>query len=136
MSSMYQQDLPPSGGYKPVQYKRNFPNFGIRPGLALLLVAGICGYGMKMVADYKHGQHLAKREKMWARFHILPLLAAEQERDDVRRVWSLDKQMKEVMKDDKDWEPPIKGDKFQIPSYFPPPTKKNEIKQFEYNIAY
>ncbi|KAL8797434.1 MAG: hypothetical protein Q9195_000250 [Heterodermia aff. obscurata] len=49
------QDLPPSGGYAPIQYKV---------------------------------PHELAREKMWARIHLIPLLQAEADRDQVRRYWA------------------------------------------------
>ncbi|KAI4255903.1 MAG: hypothetical protein L6R42_006505 [Xanthoria sp. 1 TBL-2021] len=39
------QDLPPQGGYEPVQYKRNLPARGFRPGSYLLGMFAIMGYG-------------------------------------------------------------------------------------------
>ena len=33
------QDMPPVGGYGPVQYKRNLPSRGFRPAVLM----GICG---------------------------------------------------------------------------------------------
>jgi NADH dehydrogenase (ubiquinone) 1 alpha subcomplex subunit 13 len=39
------QDMPPKGGYEPVQYKRNLPNRGFRPGVLLLGAGAVMGYG-------------------------------------------------------------------------------------------
>ncbi|KMU72632.1 hypothetical protein CISG_09822 [Coccidioides immitis RMSCC 3703] len=39
------QDMPPVGGYKPVQYKRNLPVRGFRPVYYLLGMHAIMGYG-------------------------------------------------------------------------------------------
>lgn len=43
------QDMPPSGGYEPVQYKRNLPARGFRPAYYLAAVAGIMTYGLYRV---------------------------------------------------------------------------------------
>lgn len=39
------QDMPPAGGYEPVQYRRNLPIRGFKPRYYLLAVAGIMTYG-------------------------------------------------------------------------------------------
>ncbi|MDI1485122.1 MAG: hypothetical protein OHK93_000257 [Ramalina farinacea] len=55
------QDLPPSGGYEPVQYKRNLPARGFRPVYYLAAMGVIMTYGL-----YK----------------------AEEDRDQMRRYWA------------------------------------------------
>ena len=37
------------------------------------------------------------REKMWARIHLIPLLQAEEDRDQVRRHWAQQAREKELM---------------------------------------
>lgn len=39
------QDMPPKGGYEPVQYKRNLPVRGFRPGWYIAAMVGIMTYG-------------------------------------------------------------------------------------------
>jgi hypothetical protein len=39
------------------------------------------------------------REKMWARIHLIPLLQAEEDRDQVRRYWADQKREKELLGD-------------------------------------
>ena len=39
------QDMPPTGGYGPVQYKRNLPVRGFRPAVYLVGTAAIMTYG-------------------------------------------------------------------------------------------
>ncbi|CAD0082738.1 unnamed protein product [Aureobasidium vineae] len=45
------QDMPPTGGYEPVQYKRNLPARGFRPATYLLMVGAICSYGFWRVGQ-------------------------------------------------------------------------------------
>ncbi|KJZ73455.1 hypothetical protein HIM_07249 [Hirsutella minnesotensis 3608] len=79
------QDMPPKGGYAPVQYKRNLPAKGFRPGVLLLGMGAVMGYGWyKLIHGIREANELA-REKMWARIHLIPLLQAEEDRDQVRR---------------------------------------------------
>ncbi|EER25824.1 hypothetical protein D8B26_004063 [Coccidioides posadasii str. Silveira] len=82
------QDMPPVGGYKPVQYKRNLPVRGFRPVYYLLGMHAIMGYGFyKLWLGQREKNELA-REKTWARIHLIPLLQAEEDRDQVRRYFA------------------------------------------------
>lgn len=55
---MVGQDMPPAGGYEPVQYRRNLPVRGFRPAYLLVGVAGIMTYGF-----WRVGQGI--REQKW-----------------------------------------------------------------------
>ncbi|RFU27891.1 hypothetical protein B7463_g8439, partial [Scytalidium lignicola] len=79
------QDLPPTGGYDPVQYKRNLPARGFRPAVMLAAMAGIMTYGFYKVGKGIREQNELAREKMWSRIYLIPLLTAEEDRDLVRR---------------------------------------------------
>ncbi|KAH8175205.1 GRIM-19 protein [Sarocladium implicatum] len=82
------QDMPPKGGYEPIQYKRNLPAKGFRPGIMLLGMGAVMGYGWyKLIGGIREANELA-REKMWARINLIPLLQAEEDRDQVRRYWA------------------------------------------------
>ena len=50
-SPIMPQDMPPTGGYEPVQYKRNLPARGFRPATYLLMVGAICTYGFWRVGQ-------------------------------------------------------------------------------------
>ena len=120
------QDMPPTGGYSPVQYKRNLPVRGFRPAAYLFGTAALMTYGFwrvgqgirehKCVESYlgvrsKAFEHdwdvigtsantwhseLA-REKMWARIHLIPALQAEEDRDQVRRYLADKAREKELL---------------------------------------
>ncbi|MCJ1233807.1 hypothetical protein MMC14_001765 [Varicellaria rhodocarpa] len=79
------QDLPPSGGYDPIQYKRNIPARGFRPVYYLVAMGTIMTYGFYKVGVGIREQNELAREKMWARIHLIPMLQAEVDRDTVRR---------------------------------------------------
>ncbi|KAL1888376.1 hypothetical protein Sste5346_009583 [Sporothrix stenoceras] len=79
------QDMPPTGGYGPVQYKRNLPSRGFRPAVLLGIMGAAMGYGWYKLALGVREQHEMAREKMWSRIHLIPLLQAEEDRDQVRR---------------------------------------------------
>ncbi|GAB7363304.1 hypothetical protein MBLNU230_g3585t1 [Neophaeotheca triangularis] len=79
------QDMPPAGGYEPVQYRRNLPIRGFKPRYYLLAVAGIMTYGFWKVGKGIREHNELAREKMWSRIHLIPMLQAEEDRDLVRR---------------------------------------------------
>ncbi|BDD62411.1 hypothetical protein MAP00_007379 [Monascus purpureus] len=82
------QDMPPAGGYAPVQYKRNIPARGFRPFYYLLGANLIMAYGYyKLFYGIREKNELA-REKIWSRIHLIPLLEAEEDRDQVRRYYA------------------------------------------------
>ncbi|KAK3179942.1 hypothetical protein K4F52_008685 [Lecanicillium sp. MT-2017a] len=90
------QDMPPKGGYEPVQYKRNLPK-GARPGMLLLGMGAVMGYGWyRLIHGVREANELA-REKMWARINLIPLLQAEEDRDQVRRYFADQKREKELL---------------------------------------
>ncbi|KAM3451579.1 hypothetical protein MY3296_005244 [Beauveria thailandica] len=91
------QDMPPKGGYQPVQYKRNLPARGFRPGTLLIGMGIVMSYGWyKLFHGIREANELA-REKMWARINLIPLLQAEEDRDQVRRCWADQKREKELL---------------------------------------
>lgn len=58
------QDMPPVGGYEPVQYKRNLPARGFRPATYLAIMGGIMAYGF-----YRVGQGIREHKYV----HCFPL---------------------------------------------------------------
>jgi NADH dehydrogenase (ubiquinone) 1 alpha subcomplex subunit 13 len=45
------QDMPPTGGYSPVQYKRNLPARGFRPAVYLIGTGVLMTYGFWRVGQ-------------------------------------------------------------------------------------
>ncbi|OCT47879.1 putative NADH dehydrogenase [Cladophialophora carrionii] len=91
------QDLPPSGGYEAVQYRRNIPTRGLRPLWYLVGVLGVMTYGWRQVFLGQREKTEMAREKMWARIHLTPVLQAEEDRDQVRRYYADLKREKELL---------------------------------------
>ena len=60
------QDMPPKGGYNPVQYKRNLPVRGFRPAAYIVGTAALMTYGF-----WRVGQGI--REHKYARNHGKPI---------------------------------------------------------------
>ena len=57
------QDMPPAGGYDPVQYRRNLPIKGFRPAYYLVAMGAVCTYGL-----WRYGQGI--REQKYARIYL------------------------------------------------------------------
>jgi NADH dehydrogenase (ubiquinone) 1 alpha subcomplex subunit 13 len=114
------QDMPPVGGYEAVQYKRNLPSRGLfRPGPLIAGGAVVMLFGWyKLITGIReqkyvhvtpphrsrtHREHKLTtnselaREKMWSRIHLIPLLQAEEDRDQVRRHLADQAREKELM---------------------------------------
>ncbi|EGP83532.1 unnamed protein product [Zymoseptoria tritici ST99CH_1A5] len=108
------QDMPPTGGYEPVQYRRNLPVRGFRPAYYLLGVAGVMTYGFYKVGKGIREQNELAREKMWSRIHLIPLLQAEEDRDAVRRHYAQQKMEEELLGKAA---PVYYGDRFVRPTY-------------------
>ncbi|KAL1968244.1 hypothetical protein VTN77DRAFT_2079 [Rasamsonia byssochlamydoides] len=91
------QDMPPAGGYMPVQYKRNLPARGFRPVYYLIGMHLIMAYGYYKLFYGIREQYELAREKMWSRIHLIPLLQAEEDRDQVRRYFADKAREKELL---------------------------------------
>ncbi|ODQ52995.1 hypothetical protein SAICODRAFT_30404 [Saitoella complicata NRRL Y-17804] len=98
------QDLPPQGGYEPVQYKRNLPMRGFRPSYYLLGMGLICGYGFYAFGKGVHERRELKREKTWSRIYLTAVLQAEVDRDNYRRHLAAVKREEAIMSQVQGWE--------------------------------
>ncbi|EEQ33268.1 hypothetical protein McanCB56680_006938 [Microsporum canis] len=116
------QDMPPTGGYRPVQYKRNVPVRGFRPVYYLIGMHAIMAYGLyKLFIGTRERNELA-REKIWSRIHLIPLLQAEEDRDQARRYFADKAREKELLGTDTKI---YNSDRFVRPTfmYTPAPSK-------------
>ncbi|KAM9887441.1 hypothetical protein OXX79_013636, partial [Metschnikowia pulcherrima] len=82
------QDLPPIGGYEPVQWKRNLPSRGFRPIVYFWGITGIMAFGYYRYYQGVNEQRELARERQWARFSLEPMLRAEEDRHLARRYFS------------------------------------------------
>lgn len=89
--------MPPAGGYEPVQYKRNLPARGFRPSVYLLATGLLMTYGFYRVGKGIREHNELAREKMWSRIHLIPVLQAEEDRDQVRRYLADKAREKELL---------------------------------------
>merc|ERR1712113_654450 len=97
LAAIMPQDMPPAGGYDPVQYRRNLPIKGFRPAYYLVAMGAVCTYGLWRYGQGIREQNELAREKMWPRIHLIPLLQAEEDRDLVGRHLASQAMEKELL---------------------------------------
>ena len=115
--------MPPQGGYEPVQYKRNLPAKGFRPGIMLLGMGAVMTYGWyKLIKGMRENNEL-RREAIWSRIHLTPLLQAEEDRDQVRRWYADQAREKELLGENKKI---YNTDRFVRPTYAVTPAPLEE----------
>ncbi|KAK6505279.1 hypothetical protein TWF481_007188 [Arthrobotrys musiformis] len=119
------QDLPPTGGYGPIQYRRNLPPRGFRPSFYVFATLAICSWGFYRVIDGNQEKRELLREKRWARIHLTPVMQAEEDRDMVRRVWAGERREELLMQDVKDWKfgSVYNSNRFVRPTFVPTPSQ-------------
>ncbi|KAI9336417.1 GRIM-19 protein-domain-containing protein [Zopfochytrium polystomum] len=89
-----------------IKYTRNIPRRGPSGAVLFLAMFGVMGYGWYWTIQSNHERRELRREKAWARIHLVPLLQAETDRDIVRRIEASKAAEYEVMKDSvPDWSP-------------------------------
>ncbi|KAI9140877.1 GRIM-19, partial [Paraphysoderma sedebokerense] len=112
------QDLPPPGGFGSVRYKRNLPSRGPSGAVLFAGVIGIMTYGWYWTIEGIKERRELKREKVWSRIHLTPVLQAESDREEVRRILHQEQTEAEVMKDVKGWK--VGESVYHTKRYVPP----------------
>lgn len=77
--------------------QRNLPSRGFSPAALLIGAGAVMAYGWYKLAVGIREQNELGREKMWSRIHLIPLLQAEEDRDQVRRHLADQAREKELM---------------------------------------
>lgn len=134
MAIDYVQDMPPAGGYAPVQFRRNLPARGPRPAYYLLAFLGVTAYGWYRYLGCRVELRELEREKTWARIGLMPLIAAEKDRELVRQRAIFREREQSIMKDSSTWnvdESIYETDlgKSLPPSFYPIYPQKNHSKK-------
>ncbi|EGD89776.2 hypothetical protein H112_02249 [Trichophyton rubrum D6] len=102
--------------------QRNVPVRGFRPVYYLIGMHAIMAYGLyKLFIGTRERNELA-REKIWSRIHLIPLLQAEEDRDQARRYFADKAREKELLGTDTKI---YNSDRFVRPTfmYTPSPSK-------------
>ncbi|XP_053158897.1 NADH dehydrogenase [ubiquinone] 1 alpha subcomplex subunit 13 [Hemicordylus capensis] len=97
------QDMPPPGGYGPIDYKRHLPRRGLSGYSLFSLGIGIFCFGYYSMVKWNRERRRLNIEDLEARIAILPLLMAEDDRRTLRILrQNLDEEAK-IMKDVPGW---------------------------------
>lgn len=97
------QDLPPAEGFSEVKYRRYLPKRGPSGLVILAGVTAISAFGFYKVFQGNLERRELKRENLWSRIHLIPLLTAEADRDTYRRTEAAKAREEEIMKDVEGW---------------------------------
>ncbi|KAI8888903.1 GRIM-19 [Backusella circina FSU 941] len=97
------QDLPPAGGFSEVKYRRYLPKRGPSGLVIVAGVTAISAFGFYKVYQGNLERRELKRENLWARINLIPLLTAESDRDLYRRTEAANAREAETMKNVEGW---------------------------------
>ncbi|KAG2207219.1 GRIM-19 [Mucor mucedo] len=97
------QDLPPAEGYREIKYRRYLPQRGPSGLVILAGVTAISAFGFYRVFQGNLERRELKRENLWARINLVPLLTAESDRDTYRREEAAKAREEEIMKNVDGW---------------------------------
>lgn len=97
------QDMPPPGGYGPIDYKRNLPRRGLSGYSMFALGIGALIFGYWRIMRWNRERRRLLIEDLEARIALMPLLQAEKDR---RTLQILRENLEEeaiIMKDVPNW---------------------------------
>uniref|UniRef100_A0A8C8YMT1 NADH dehydrogenase [ubiquinone] 1 alpha subcomplex subunit 13 n=1 Tax=Prolemur simus TaxID=1328070 RepID=A0A8C8YMT1_PROSS len=102
-ASKVKQDMPPPGGYGPIDYKRNLPRRGLSGYSMLAIGIGTLLFGYWSIIKWNRERRRLLIEDLEARIALMPLFQAEKDR---RTLQMLRENLEEeaiIMKDVPDW---------------------------------
>jgi len=120
------QDLPPPGGFPTLKYKRNLPSRGPSGAVLFAGFLGVVTYGWYWNIQSIQERRELKREKVWSRIHLIPLLQAESDRDEVRRQTESEAMEAKVMESVEGWN--VGESVYHSKRYVPPTVMVAENK--------
>uniref|UniRef100_A0A8D1VTI3 NADH dehydrogenase [ubiquinone] 1 alpha subcomplex subunit 13 n=2 Tax=Sus scrofa TaxID=9823 RepID=A0A8D1VTI3_PIG len=102
-ASKVKQDMPPPGGYGPIDYKRNLPRRGLSGYSMFAVGIGTLLFGYWSMMKWNRERRRLQIEDFEARIALMPLFQAEKDR---RVLQMLRENLEEeaiIMKDVPDW---------------------------------
>ncbi|XP_072260698.1 NADH dehydrogenase [ubiquinone] 1 alpha subcomplex subunit 13 [Pyxicephalus adspersus] len=102
-ASKVKQDMPPSGGYGPVDYKRNLPRRGFSGYSMFAIGIGTLVFGFWNIAWWNRERRRLCIEDQETRVALMPLLQAEHDRRVLRILRENLEQEAIIMKDVPGW---------------------------------
>ncbi|XP_048845750.1 NADH dehydrogenase [ubiquinone] 1 alpha subcomplex subunit 13 [Brienomyrus brachyistius] len=102
-ASKVKQDMPPSGGYGPFDYKRNLPKRGFSGYTMFGIGIGVMILGYWRLFKWNRERRRLQIEELEARIALLPLLQAEHDRRTLRMLRENLEEEVRIMKDVPGW---------------------------------
>uniref|UniRef100_A0A672M8C5 NADH dehydrogenase [ubiquinone] 1 alpha subcomplex subunit 13 n=2 Tax=Sinocyclocheilus grahami TaxID=75366 RepID=A0A672M8C5_SINGR len=96
---MVKQDMPPTGGYGPVDYRRNLPRRGLSGYSMFGVGVGLMVFGYWRLFRWNRERRRLHIEELEARISLLPLLQAEHDRRTLRMLRENLEEEAVIMKD-------------------------------------
>uniref|UniRef100_A0A2K5ICZ7 NADH dehydrogenase [ubiquinone] 1 alpha subcomplex subunit 13 n=1 Tax=Colobus angolensis palliatus TaxID=336983 RepID=A0A2K5ICZ7_COLAP len=101
--SKVRQDMPPPGGYGPIDYKRNLPRRGLSGYSMLAIGIGTLLYGQWSIMKWNRERRRLQIEDFEARIALMPLFQAETDRRTLQMLRENLEEEAVIMKDVPDW---------------------------------
>uniref|UniRef100_A0A8C2HX47 NADH dehydrogenase [ubiquinone] 1 alpha subcomplex subunit 13 n=1 Tax=Cyprinus carpio TaxID=7962 RepID=A0A8C2HX47_CYPCA len=102
-ASKVKQDMPPTGGYGPVDYRRNLPRRGLSGYSMFGVGVGLLVFGYWRLFRWNRERRRLHIEELEARVALLPLLQAEHDRRTLRMLRENLEEEAVIMRDVPDW---------------------------------
>ncbi|MBN3309724.1 NDUAD dehydrogenase, partial [Amia calva] len=102
-ASKVKQDMPPPGGYGPIDYKRNLPKRGLSGYSMFGIGIGFLVFGYWRLFKWNRERRRLQIEELEARVALLPLLQAEHDRRTLRMLRENLEEEAQIMKDVPGW---------------------------------
>ncbi|XP_056302835.1 NADH dehydrogenase [ubiquinone] 1 alpha subcomplex subunit 13 [Danio aesculapii] len=102
-ASKVKQDMPPPGGYGPVDYRRNLPRRGLSGYSMFAVGIGVMMFGYWRLCRWNRERRRMQIEDLEARIALLPLLQAEHDRQMLRMLRENLEEEATLMKDVPGW---------------------------------
>ncbi|KAG9343377.1 hypothetical protein JZ751_014358, partial [Albula glossodonta] len=102
-ASKVKQDMPPPGGYGPIDYKRNLPKRGLSGYSMFGIGVGVMMLGYWRLFQWNRERRRLQIEELEARVALLPLLQAEHDRRTLRMMRENLEEEAQIMKDVPGW---------------------------------
>ncbi|KAJ8357726.1 hypothetical protein SKAU_G00205200 [Synaphobranchus kaupii] len=116
------QDMPPPGGYGPIDYKRNLPKRGFSGYTMFGIGIGVMVIGYWRLFKWNRERRRLQIEELEARIALLPLLQAEQDRTTLRVLRENLEEEAKIMKDVPGWK--VGENVFNTDRWVPPITEE------------
>ncbi|KAF7198932.1 NADH dehydrogenase [ubiquinone] 1 alpha subcomplex subunit 13 [Nothobranchius furzeri] len=101
--SKVKQDMPPTGGYAPFDYKRNLPKRGLSGYSMFGIGIGVMLVGYWRMFNWNRERRRFEMEELETRIALMPLMQAELDRSTLRMLRENLEEEAILMKDVPDW---------------------------------